>query len=146
MTDAARTRRRSFAVLLALGILNHAALTGARVDVSLDALARGASPATVGLLIALFAMLPMVFAVAIGRHSDRVGAGTPMLAGSAGLAASISLPALAPGFPALFASAALAGLAGAETVTVTVQPLLATMDSRQPAPEPPPTWAGPTKS
>lgn len=110
MTDAARTRRRSFAVLLALGILNHAALTGARVDVSLDALARGASPATVGLLIALFAMLPMVFAVAIGRHSDRVGAGTPMLAGSAGLAASISLPALAPGFPALFASAALAGL------------------------------------
>ena len=110
MTDAARTRRRAFAVLLALGILNHVALTGARVGVSLDALARGASPATVGLLIALFAMLPMVFAVAIGRHSDRVGAGTPMLAGSAGLAASISLPALAPGFPALFASAALAGL------------------------------------
>jgi len=36
---------------------------------------------------------------------------------------------------------ALAGLAGAETVAVTVQPLLATMDSRQPAPEPPPTWA-----
>ena len=77
---------------------------------SLDALARGASPATVGLLIALFAMLPMVFAVAIGRYSDRVGAGTPMLAGSAGLSASIALPALAPGFPALFASAALAGL------------------------------------
>ncbi len=110
MTDAARTRRRAFAALLALGIMNHVALTGARVDVSLDALARGASPATVGLLIALFAMLPMVFAVAIGRYSDRVGAGTPMLAGSAGLAASIALPALAPGFPALFASAALAGL------------------------------------
>jgi MFS family permease len=110
VTDAARTRRRAFAALLALGIMNHVALTGARVDVSLDALARGASPATVGLLIALFAMLPMVFAVAIGRYSDRVGAGTPMLAGSTGLAASIALPALAPGFPALFASAALAGL------------------------------------
>lgn len=110
MTDAARSRRRAFAALLVLGILNHVALTGARVDVSLDALARGASPATVGVLIALFAMLPMVFAVAIGRYSDRVGASTPMIAGSAGLAASIALPALAPGFPALFASAALAGL------------------------------------
>ena len=37
--------------------------------------------------------------------------------------------------------AALAGLAGAETVEVKVHPLLATMDSRQPAPEPPPSWA-----
>ena len=37
--------------------------------------------------------------------------------------------------------AALDRLEGAETVEVTVHPLLATMDSRQPAPEPPPTWA-----
>jgi ATP-binding protein involved in chromosome partitioning len=37
--------------------------------------------------------------------------------------------------------AALARLEGAETVEVTVHPLLTTMDSRQPAPEPPPTWA-----
>ena len=36
---------------------------------------------------------------------------------------------------------ALAGLEGAETVEVKVHPLLATMDSRQPAPEPPPSWA-----
>ncbi len=37
--------------------------------------------------------------------------------------------------------AAIARLEGAETVEVKVHPLLATMDSRQPAPEPPPTWA-----
>ena len=37
--------------------------------------------------------------------------------------------------------AALDRLDGADTVEVTVHPLLATMDSRQPAPEPPPTWA-----
>ncbi len=37
--------------------------------------------------------------------------------------------------------AALARLDGADTVEVTVHPLLTTMDSRQPAPEPPPTWA-----
>ncbi|MDX2436941.1 MAG: Mrp/NBP35 family ATP-binding protein [Acidobacteriota bacterium] len=37
--------------------------------------------------------------------------------------------------------AALDRLDGADTVEVTVHPLLATMDSRQPAPEAPPTWA-----
>ena len=36
---------------------------------------------------------------------------------------------------------ALATLEGAESVEVKVHPLLATMDSRQPAPEPPPSWA-----
>jgi ATP-binding protein involved in chromosome partitioning len=36
--------------------------------------------------------------------------------------------------------AALKALEGVEEVEVTVHPLLTTMDSRQPAPEPPPTW------
>ena len=109
MTAGARARRRAFATLLALGILNHAALTGARVDVALDALSQGASPATVGLLTALFALLPMLSAVAIGRYSDRVGARAPMIAGSAGLAAATLLPAIAPGFLSLYAAALLIG-------------------------------------
>ena len=37
--------------------------------------------------------------------------------------------------------AALARLDGADSVEVTIHPILTTMDSRQPAPEPPPTWA-----
>ena len=110
MTDA-RARRRAFAVLVALGIANHIVLAGARVDVALDALARGASPATVGALIGLFALLPALFGVAIGRHSDRVGAMRPMMAGTFGVIASVALPALWPGFPALFASALLVGFA-----------------------------------
>jgi len=109
VTGGGRARRRAFATLLALGILNHAALTGARVDVALDALARGATPATVGLLMALFALLPMLSAVAIGRYSDRVGANAPMIAGSAGLVAATLLPALAPGYLALSAAALLIG-------------------------------------
>ena len=108
MTDA-RARRRAFAVLVALGIANHTVMSGARVEVSLDALARGASPATVGTLIALFALLPAAFGIAIGRYSDRVGARRPMIVGTLALVASIALPALLPGFPALFASAALVG-------------------------------------
>jgi MFS family permease len=104
-----RERRRAFATLVGLGIANHTVLAGARVGVSLDALARGASPATVGLLIALFALLPVIFSVVIGRFSDRVGARTPMLAGSAGLLVATAFPALYPGYPALFATAVLAG-------------------------------------
>lgn len=107
----ARARRRAFVILVTLGVANHVVLAGARVDVSLDALARGASPATVGALIGLFALLPAVFAVAIGRYSDRVGAMRPMIAGTLALIASVALPALWPGFPALFASATLVGFA-----------------------------------
>lgn len=106
---SARERRRAFAILLALGILNHAAFAGTRVGVALAALAQGASPATVGTLMALFALLPMLLAVGIGRFSDRVGARTPMIAGSAVLLVAIALPAAVPGFPSLYASALIAG-------------------------------------
>jgi uncharacterized protein (TIGR00297 family) len=43
----------------------------------------GASPFTVGVLMALYALLPMLLAVAAGRLSDRVGTRRPMLIGSA---------------------------------------------------------------
>lgn len=105
----ARERRRVFATLVILGIVNHTVLAGARIGVSLDALALGASPATVGTLMALFALLPMLLAVRVGRFSDRVGARIPMLAGTAGLLAATALPAIVPGFPALFVAATIVG-------------------------------------
>lgn len=101
--------RGTLAALIALGILNHVMLAGARVAVSLDALARGASPALVGLLMALFAVLPMLFAIHAGRLADRIGARRPMLWGSAGCAVAALLPVLWPGMPALFAASILAG-------------------------------------
>jgi len=104
-----RDRRRAFAIVLALGVANHVAMAGARVDVSLDALARGASPATVGTLVALFALLPALLAVTIGRYSDRVGAMRPMVAGTLALIVSALLPALWPGLPALFVASTLIG-------------------------------------
>ncbi len=102
---------RSLIALIAIGIANHSALAGTRVTVSLDALARGASPAVVGVLIALFALLPALFAVAVGRFSDRVGGRPPIVAGSVGVAAGAVLPFVWPGLPALFASSALVGVA-----------------------------------
>jgi MFS family permease len=106
----ARLRASPFAVLIALGISNHVVLTGSRVVVSLDALSLGASAATVGGLLAVFALLPMFFAIPAGRLADRIGVRRPMLAGSIGMAASAVIATVFPGLPALFVTAMLSGL------------------------------------
>ena len=101
---------RTLAALILLGIANHAVLAGSRVIVSLDALSMGASPFTVGVLMALYALLPMVLSVAAGRVSDRIGTRWPMRIGSSLIAIGAVLPIAFPGFPALFASAPLVGV------------------------------------
>jgi MFS family permease len=105
-----RFRASPFAVLIALGISNHVVLTGSRVVVSLDALSLGANAATVGGLLALFALLPMFFAIPAGRLADRIGVRRPMLAGSIGMAAGAVIATVFPGLPALFITAMLSGL------------------------------------
>lgn len=99
-----------FAALIALGVANHVVLTGSRVAVSLEALALGSNAATVGTLMALFAVLPMFLAIPAGRLADRVGVRGPMLAGSIGIASSVLIVTLLPGLPALFATAMLTGV------------------------------------
>jgi MFS family permease len=100
----------TLAALIALGMCNHMVLSGTRISVSLDALSRGASPAVVGMLMALFALLPMFFGIPVGRLADRIGVRRPMLWGSIGCAVGGALPAIFPGLPALFVSASLIGL------------------------------------
>ena len=104
------TPPRALIVLMALGVCNHTVLAASRVVVSLDALAGGASAAIVGLLMALFALLPMFFGIAIGKLADRIGLRRPMLWGSIGCAIAAALPAIVHTLPALFASASLMGL------------------------------------
>jgi len=105
-----RLRVSTFGVLIGLGICNHMVLSGSRVTVSLDALALGANPATVGGLLALFAFLPMCFAIPAGRFADRVGVRGPMLAGSIGMASSVIIATVVPGLSTLFVTAVLSGL------------------------------------
>jgi MFS family permease len=103
-------RNPTLTAIVALGIVNHVVLTGTRVTVTLEALRLGASSAIVGMLLALYALLPMVFGVAAGRMSDRIGVRRPMIAGSCALAVGASMPVLIPGLAGLFASAALVGV------------------------------------
>jgi MFS family permease len=95
--------------VILLGIANHAVLSGSRVTVSLSALDKGATPLTVGVLMALYALLPMIFAIAAGRFSDRVGVRRPMLVGTAAIALGAALPIAFSGLPILFVSAAILG-------------------------------------
>ncbi|MEP7329532.1 MAG: MFS transporter [Betaproteobacteria bacterium] len=107
---ALRNANPTLIALISLGIANHVVLTGNRVAVSLYALHLGVSSAVVGVLLALYAFLPMFCAVAAGRLSDRIGVRRPMLVGSLALAAGALLPAIMPGLPALFASATIVGV------------------------------------
>ena len=77
-------------------VLNHIAFGGSRVVVSLFALESGATQMQVGFLMALYALCPMLFAIAIGKLADRVGPRLPMLLGSTGLGIALLLNVLWP--------------------------------------------------
>ena len=62
-----KSRTRTLVALIPLAIANHAVLAGNRVTISLDAIARGASLFTVGVLMSLYAVFPMLLAISAGR-------------------------------------------------------------------------------
>jgi MFS family permease len=103
-------RPSNFGILIGVGIANHIVLAGSRVAVTLYALSLGAGTATVGLLMALFALLPMFLAIPSGRLTDRIGVRKPMLVGSCGIALGAGAAFAVPGLPSLFVAAVLIGV------------------------------------
>ncbi len=103
-------RNPTLSALVALAACNHVCLTGNRVTVTLEALRQGVSTAVVGVILALYALLPMLCAVWAGRFSDRVGIRRPIMLASGGLVVGTLLPLAVGGLTVLFVSAALIGL------------------------------------
>lgn len=95
--------------ILLLIVLNHAAFSGSRVGVSLYALELGADQFTVGVLMALYAIFPMLLGVYSGRLSDRLGPRLPMLMGTLGVGTALVAPMLFPGLHALYFASLLLG-------------------------------------
>lgn len=95
--------------LIFVSLLAHSALAGARITTSLYALSLHASEFTIGTLIALFALFPMLFAVTAGRIIDRVGITRPMLASCASIAVGCALPSFINGLPILYLATILIG-------------------------------------
>jgi MFS family permease len=87
----------------------HIALSGSRITTSLYALSLHASEFTVGTLIALFSLFPMIFAVPTGRLIDRVGIRRPMMGGCLLMAIGCALPGVIDGLPALYLATVLIG-------------------------------------
>lgn len=95
--------------LILVSLTAHSALAGARITTSLYALSLHASAFTVGSLIALFSLFPMMLAVPAGRLIDRIGIMRPMLAGGASIAAGCAVPGIIGGLPVLYLAAILTG-------------------------------------
>jgi MFS family permease len=82
--------------IIALGLLTHMAFVSARMTGSLYALANKASAFTVGVMMALFALVPMLIAVRAGRWLDAVGPRRPILTGILMMLGGMVLPAAFP--------------------------------------------------
>jgi len=111
-------------------ILNHTAYVGSRVAVSLYAIHLHATPLTVGTLMSLYGLLPMLFSVSAGRLSDRVKPRVPLLVGSVLVVVGTLLPFLAPGLAPLHVAATLIGL-GFMLFQVTVQNSIGFIGARE---------------
>lgn len=128
----------SLARIIAFVVLTHTAFGAARVTSSLYALSNKASTFTVGVLMALFALVPALLAVRAGRWLDHVGPFRPLLLGTGLMTAGALLPAAfsyatADVAPLLVASALLG--TGFMYVQLTVQNLVGDLadPARRPA-------------
>jgi len=91
-----QARRMTLVRIIGIAVLAHMAFVSARMTGSLYALANKASTFTVGVMMALFALVPMLIAVRAGRWLDAVGARRPTLTGVALMLLGTLLPAAFP--------------------------------------------------
>jgi MFS family permease len=95
--------------LIVISLMAHIALAGSRITTSLYALSLNASEFTVGTLVALFALFPMLLAVTTGRLVDRIGIVKPMAGGSLAMALGCLLPSMIDGLAVVYFATVLIG-------------------------------------
>ena len=98
-------------LILLVSISIHACYIGSKVVVSLLALELGASQMLIGVLAALYALVPMMIGVYSGRLTDRIGMRIPLLIGALLTAVAMLCGFFWQQLPALFAVATLMGAA-----------------------------------
>jgi len=102
---------RPLPLIIILMVLDHVAFNGSRVTVTLYAIHQGASTLTVGVLVAMYALLPALLSVSVGRWIDRAGMEKPLMLGSAAVGIGTMLPFLFPGLAVLYATSVIVGVA-----------------------------------
>jgi len=83
----------TLARIIAIAVLTHMAFVAARMTASLYALANNASTFTVGVILALFSLVPMLIALRAGRWLDATGPRRPILIGTLFILGGVLLPA-----------------------------------------------------
>ena len=96
--------------VLLIVLFNMSSFRASKVLVSLYAIELGASQFIIGVMIAMYSLLPALLALQVGKLTDRLGVRVPMLFGSLGVALGLLLPWLFQSMAALYASAALIGV------------------------------------
>jgi MFS family permease len=92
-------------------VLIHAGFAGAKVALPLHALQLGVDPFSVGVIMALWALVPMMIALYVGRLVDRVGPRMPMLCGTVGVMSALVVPYFFPNVFGLVVMAVVVGTA-----------------------------------
>ena len=92
-------------------VLIHAGFGGAKVALPLHALSLEVDVFSVGVIMALWALCPMLIALYVGRLVDRVGPRVPMLAGTIGVVVALLVPYFFPGVASLYVLALVVGTA-----------------------------------
>jgi len=116
--------------LILVSLTAHLALAGSRITTSLYALSLHASEFTVGILISLFSLLPMLFAVPAGRLIDRIGILRPMAAGGVAIGLGCALPSLIDGLQILYLATVLIG-SGFMVIQVAAQHTVGAMSAAE---------------
>jgi MFS family permease len=117
-------------LITALHASVHAPFLGSKVIVSLLALKLGADASMVGLLIACYAVPPLLLGVASGRLVDRIGNRVPMLIGAAAIGLAMVSGFLWNALYALFGVALLVGI-GFVLFMISVQNLVGALDGNR---------------
>jgi MFS family permease len=97
-------------LLILIAFLTHIGFAGSRLAVPLSAVDQGAGPFVVGTIVALYAALPAVLALPVGRLADRVGYKLPLILGTCGIFIALLLPWLWPSVTTLYFAASLLGV------------------------------------
>ncbi len=100
---------KPLAFVVLLTVLSHIGFVGSRITVSLSAIQQQASPITVGVLMSLYSLMPMLLAVQAGRFIDRSSVFRPLVWSGAVMAAGILLPFAVPSLATLHLAAIVIG-------------------------------------
>src|SRR5688572_198132 len=117
--------------VLALTALSGTAVRAGNMVLVLYALKLGSSAFVIGLLGAMFAVLPMLFSMPAGKLADRYGSRAPLLVCVVGSGLGLLVPWAFPGIAAMFVASILIGLSLAMVVPLqNLMGLISTPETR----------------